>query len=189
MNRRPSGLSVAKALSGFLQYKGAEGISPRTMVAYEHDLKLWIEHAGNLDVEEVRSEHILSFLSYLRTDYVPRGIAGDNANELTPKTIYNIYVRLASFFTWASREFRLENPVKGVPRPRVPADPPVEPFKKEEVEALIKACDFSQEAVTDRPHSRPSRNPGGTSVAAHPLPPATAPRLSEDARTGQRASR
>ncbi len=44
MNRRPSGLAVSKALSGFLQFKSAEGISPRTMIAYEHDLKLWIEY-------------------------------------------------------------------------------------------------------------------------------------------------
>ena len=79
MNRRPSGLSVAKALSGFLQYAGAEGVSPRTMVAYEHDLKLWIEHIGDLAVAQVQSGHILSFLSYLRTDYVPRRIAGDNS--------------------------------------------------------------------------------------------------------------
>jgi integrase/recombinase XerD len=150
MNHRPSGLSVAKALSGFLQYKGAEGVSQNTMVAYEHDLRLWIEHTGDLDAAEVRSQHILSFLSYLRTDYVPRRISGDNSQKLTPKTIYNIYVSLASFFRWASREFQLENPVQGVPRPRVPPDAPVEPFKKEEVEALIKACDFSQEAVTDR---------------------------------------
>ncbi len=150
MNRRPSGLAVSKALSGFLQFKSAEGVSQRTMIAYEHDLKLWIEYQGDVDVGQIRSQHIVSFLSYLRTDYVPRRSAGDNSQKLTPKTIYNIYVSLASFFTWASREFRLENPVKGVPRPRVPADPPVEPFKKVEVEALIKACDFSQEAVTDR---------------------------------------
>ena len=37
-----------------------------------------------------------------------------------------------------------------MPRLRVPEDPPVEPFKKEEIELLIKACDFCEEAVTDR---------------------------------------
>src|SRR5512140_607824 len=117
MNRRPSGLAVSRALSGFLQYKSAEGVSPRTIIAYEHDLKLWLEHMGDLDVAEVRSEHILSFLSCLRTDYVPRRIAGDNSHKLTPKTIYNIYVSLASFFRWASAEFGLENPIKAIPRP------------------------------------------------------------------------
>ncbi len=102
-----------------------------------------------MDIRQVRPQHILSHLSYLRTDYVPRRIAGDNSHKLTPKTIYNIYVSLASFFNWASREFDLENPIKSIPRPRVPPDPPVEPFKKEEIELLIKACDFCDEAETD----------------------------------------
>jgi integrase/recombinase XerD len=150
MNRRPSGLNVAKALSGFLQYKSAEGLAPVTVAGYQRDLKLWIEFQGDTVVGEIRSQHIVAFLSYLRTDYVPRRIVCDNSRKLTPKTVYNIYISLASFFTWASREFDMANPVKGVPGPRVPPDLPVEPFKKEEVEALIKACDFCGEAVTDR---------------------------------------
>ncbi len=55
MNRRSSGSRAARAPLGFLQYKGAEDVSPRTMVAYQHDLKLWIEHQGDLDIGQVRS--------------------------------------------------------------------------------------------------------------------------------------
>ena len=150
MNQRPQGLNVSKALTGFLQYKSAEGLAPVTVTGYERDLKLWIEYQGDLDIITVTSQHILSFLNYLRTEYVPRRIAGDNSRKLAPKTVYNLYVSLASFFTWASREFDLSNPMKNIPRPRVPEDPPVEPFKKEDVELLIKACDFCEEAVTDR---------------------------------------
>ncbi len=50
MNRRPSGLSVAQARIGFLQYKSAEGLAPVTVTGYERDLKLWIEHIGDLAV-------------------------------------------------------------------------------------------------------------------------------------------
>jgi len=81
---------------------------------------------------------------------VPRRITGNNSKKLAPKTVYNIYVSLASFFTWASREFQIDNPLKNIPRLRVPEDVPVEPFKKEEIELLIKACDFCGEAVTGR---------------------------------------
>jgi len=150
MNQRPQGLNVSKAMTGFLQYKSAEGLAPVTVTGYERDLKLWIEYQGDLDIITVTSQHILSFLNYLRTEYVPRRIAGDNSRKLAPKTVYNLYVSLASFFTWASREFDFSNPMKNIPRPRVPEDPPVEPFKKEDVELLIKACDFCEEAVTDR---------------------------------------
>ncbi len=34
--RNPS-LSTAKAIAGFIQYKSAEGLSPRTLTGYEHD--------------------------------------------------------------------------------------------------------------------------------------------------------
>ena len=141
MNQRPT---------GFLQYKSAEGLSLVTVTGYDHDLKLWIEYQGDMDVAEVQTTHILAYLNYLRTDYVPRRITGNNDKKLSPKTVYNLYISVASFFTWASREFQIDNPVKGVPRPCVPEAPPVEPFKKEEIELLIKACDFCEEAVTDR---------------------------------------
>lgn len=150
MNQRPQGLNVSKAVLGFLQYKSAEGLAPVTVAGYERDLKLWIEYQGDMDIYEIGSQHILSFLSYLRTDYVPRRITGGNSRKLAPKTVYNLFVSVASFFNWATREFNLSNPMKNVPRPRVPEDPPVEPFEKDEVELLIKASDFCEEAETDR---------------------------------------
>ena len=49
MNRRPTGsLSLAKAISGSLQYKAAEGLSLTTLRSYEHDLKFWLEYAGDI---------------------------------------------------------------------------------------------------------------------------------------------
>ena len=150
MNQRPQGLKIKKAITGFLQYKSAEGLAPVTISGYERDLKLWIEFQGDVNIGNVQSDSILAFLNYLRVEYVPRRITGNNSRKLAPKTVYNIYVSLASFFTWASREFNLDSPLKNMPRLRVPEEPPVEPFKKEEIELLIKACDFSGEAVTNR---------------------------------------
>ena len=46
MNQRPTGLNVTKAITGFLQYKSAEGLSPVTVTGYDHDLKLWIKYQG-----------------------------------------------------------------------------------------------------------------------------------------------
>jgi len=48
MNQRPQGLKVEKAMAGFLQYKSAEGLAPVTVTGYERDLKLWIEHMGDI---------------------------------------------------------------------------------------------------------------------------------------------
>jgi integrase len=51
---------------------------------------------------------------------------------------------LSAFFIWVSREFDLPSPLKAVPSPKV-EEPPIEPFTKEEVEALLKACETSKE--------------------------------------------
>ena len=98
MNRRPSGLSVSKALTGFLQYKSAEGLAPVTVTGYERGLKLWLEYQGDQDIRQMRSQHIVAFLTYLRTDYVPGRIAGDNSQKLSRKTVYNIYVGFLPVF-------------------------------------------------------------------------------------------
>ncbi len=46
---------------------------------------------GDMDVAAVETTHILAYLNYLRTDYVPRRITGNNDNKLSPKTVYNLY--------------------------------------------------------------------------------------------------
>jgi integrase/recombinase XerD len=45
-------------------------------------------------------------------------------------------------------EFEMANPMKKIPRPRIPEDTPVEPLKRVEVELLLKACDACVEAET-----------------------------------------
>lgn len=42
----------------------------------------------------------------------------------------------------------MANPMKKVPRPREAEDAPVEPFRREEIELLIKTCDACSEADT-----------------------------------------
>ena len=38
MNQRPQGLKVQKAMTGFLQYKSAEGLAPVSATGYEPDI-------------------------------------------------------------------------------------------------------------------------------------------------------
>ncbi len=148
MNHRPQVLNFSSALNGFLQYKLAEGLSPATVLNYERDLKLWLEHMGDQDNGKITSTDLLEFLNYLRSEYVPRRIAGREERKLSDKTIYNFYVSLSAFFTWASTEFEMANPMKKVLRPRVAEEAPVEPFRREEIELLIKACDACAEPGT-----------------------------------------
>ena len=155
MDRRSSGLQLSKALVGFLQYKTAEGLSPNTLGNYEHHLKVWLDYAGDVEISQVTSQDLRAYLAWLRTDYRPRRLTDDD-QPLAPKTIRNVWATLCSFFTWAGIEFGLPSPMKAVPAPRFER-PPVEPFSKDDVEALLKACKFSREADTTDRLSRAAR--------------------------------
>jgi len=160
MNRRPPVLVISKAVVGFLQYKQAEGLSPRTIDSYSSDLKLWLEFQEDVDVNKVSSQNIRQYLIFLLNDYGPRRITGNNHIKLSPKTVHNVWITLCAFFHWVSDEFEIPNVMKSVPGPKY-QEPPVEPFSKEEVEALLKACDYCREAQTERRHKFIMRRPSG----------------------------
>ena len=61
MNRRSPGLFLSKAIEGFLQYKQAEALSPRTIESYAHDLKLWLEYQKDGDVAKVTTPNLRAY--------------------------------------------------------------------------------------------------------------------------------
>jgi integrase len=63
----------------------------------------------------------------------------------SPKTVRNVWVTLSAFFHWVGDEFQIPNPIKMVPAPKFET-PPVEPFRREEIEAILKVCGYTQEA-------------------------------------------
>ena len=141
MKRSTSGLKLSKALVGFLQYKAAEGLSASTLVSYEAHLQLWIEHNGDIEVDQVTAPDLRGFIAWLRTGYRPRRIAGNNDLPLSDKSIRNYWITLSSFFTWASEEFDIPSPMKAVPAPRF-EKAPFKTLSKENIEAMLKACKY-----------------------------------------------
>jgi integrase/recombinase XerD len=137
---------MPRAVSGFLQYREAEGLSPSTLEVYRDHLARWVEHVGEANVSRVTSQQIRAFLIWLRTDYKPRRLTGGD-QPLSLKTLRNYWVSLSAFYTWASTEFGFPSPMKTVPAPKFEAAP-VEPFTQEEVEKLLKAVEYMREANT-----------------------------------------
>lgn len=146
MNRRPPGFKLSKLIEGFLQYKAAEGLSPRTLVSYESHLKKWAEHLGDVELASVTTQDLRAYLAWLRTEYKPHRFSG-NSQPLAPKTIHNVWITLSALFTWAVAELEVPNPMKAVPAPKF-EEAPMDPFSKEEVEKLLKACEYCLEAQT-----------------------------------------
>jgi integrase/recombinase XerD len=145
-NLSTQGLKLSQAIAGFLQYKAAEALSKRTLESYKDHLNFWMEHEGDKQVSAVTTTELRAYLVWLRTDYKPRRLTR-KPGPLAPKTLRNIWISLSAFFTWFSTEFQVTSPMKGVPAPKF-EDAPVEPFSKEQIEGLLKACEYSREANT-----------------------------------------
>ena len=138
MNRTPPVFKASKALTGFLQYKAAEALSPRTIEIYDDHLNKWIAYAGDPMVSKVKTADVRGYLAWLATEYKPHRITG-NEELLSPKTVHNVWISLSAFFRWASTEFGFVNPMLGVVAPKFETKP-FDPHTREEVEALLKAC-------------------------------------------------
>ena len=150
MNRRTPVLPLANAVRGFLLYKTAEALSRHTLRSYQDHLKLWLNYAGEVAVEGITPADLSASRSvaWLRHEYHPRRITGNTA-PLAAKTLRNYWVSLSAFFTWATHELGLPNPMRRVPAPRF-APVVVPPFTREEIEQLLKAAEYCHEAQTTR---------------------------------------
>ncbi|NLU53729.1 MAG: tyrosine-type recombinase/integrase [Clostridiaceae bacterium] len=158
MNHKPSGLLISIAIGGFIQFKAAEGLSPSTISSYDRILKQWLERQPDIDVGKVTAQDIRNYLTYMRNDYVPQRITGHNDRKLSSKSIRNIYIAFKAFFRWLSDEFGVDNPMAKVPAPKF-QEPVIEPFTQQEVEAMLKACEYKSEAKTTRRRSFVMRRP------------------------------
>jgi integrase/recombinase XerD len=142
---------LSKAIDGFLTFKLAEGLSKRTIDSYEHTLRHWLDHIGDLKVSQIKTSDLVAFLAWMRTDYKPRRWNG-NTEPLSAKSLRNVYVSLRAFFSWLEKEFGIENLVKSIPSPKYPLHV-IQTFSKEEIEKLIKSCLYTRES---QPYNRRS---------------------------------
>ncbi len=158
--RSPGSLALSKAIDGFLNYKSAEGLSDRTIDSYKRQLEKWLEYQGDSIVAKIKSGELTQYLHWLQAEYVPHSF-GEKKERLSPKTVRNFWVTLSAFFTWATREFKIANPMKDVPAPKFKVAP-VDPFTQEEVQALLKACMYSKEVQPSNRRNFVMRLPTGS---------------------------
>jgi integrase/recombinase XerD len=106
MNRNPSNslshrstsnsLPLLTAITGFVNYKTAQGLSQRSVDSYKRILEQWAEYLGNKKVAQFTDPDMNAYLVYIRTEYVPRRFGG-NPRALSPKSLRNIWITICSF--------------------------------------------------------------------------------------------
>lgn len=148
-----------KAITSFVFFKSAEGVLDKTIKTYQYLLNQCLEKWGSVDITKVQSRDISEYLSWLRTDYVPKRFNG-KTHPLSPKSIRNVWIALSAFFTWASKEYSFDNPMKGVLPPRF-QKMPVTIFTQDDIRAMLKACMYSKESDTSSRRRFAMRRPTG----------------------------
>lgn len=143
-------IELDRAIRGFKLSNEAAGLSPRTIVWYNGNLRLfqkWLAIRGNPDplLEQITSlmirEYMVEMRNGSRATFEDHPFRPKEDHPMAPRTIQAYHTSLSAFFRWAVREELLESsPMKNMPRPKVPRYLP-DPFNEAEIRALVNACD------------------------------------------------
>ena len=137
-------ITLSQACDGVIRYKSAVGMSPHTIRNYRNSFtKLQAHFPDDPQFQAITRDQLVGFLAWLRDEYVsePDGAARRGQIKLSPKSILNIHTDLSALWTWGVEEgFIPTNLIRAITPPSVQA-PVVEPFTKEEIAALLTACD------------------------------------------------
>jgi integrase/recombinase XerD len=140
-------LSLSQACEGMIRYKMATGKSKHTISDYRSSFKkLFLFFPDDPQFTSISRQMLIEFFAWLQDGYktTPDGVAPRGTFKLAPKSILNIHINLSSLWTWAVDEGLVkENIVRRIATP--PVEPPViEPFTKDDIALLLKACSRSR---------------------------------------------
>ena len=96
--------------------------------------------------DAITRDQLIDFFAWLRDEYLsePDGVAPRGQIKLSPKTILNIHTDLSGLWTWGVEEGFVPTNIVRTIDPPDPKAPVVETLTKEEIDALLGACDRSK---------------------------------------------
>lgn len=86
-------MKLSQAIEGFLLFKEAEGLSRRTLTLYRQHLERASAHLADPPLEHMTAADIQRHLAWLRTDYRPQRLNGDDA-PLSSQSVRNAWTAL-----------------------------------------------------------------------------------------------
>lgn len=114
------------AIYGFKLYLLSANYSPVTANNYTHLLTCLLRQIENIEVQDITRPMLVDYLQSIR------------ARGCTESTAHSHWRTIRSFFNWAEKELSIVRP-DDIPGPDYKTKV-VEPFTKEEIERLLKAC-------------------------------------------------
>jgi integrase/recombinase XerD len=140
-------ITLTQACDGLVRYKSATGMSPNAIRNYRTTFaKLKAFFPDDPAFGAITRDQLIGFFAWLRDEYLsePDGVAPRGQIKLSPKTILNVHTDLSGLWTWGMEEgFVPANIVRTIDPPD-PKAPVVETLTREEIDALLGACDRSK---------------------------------------------
>jgi integrase/recombinase XerD len=152
-------MKLSKAVEGYCIDRIAEGYSSSTVSSYRYSLKILVNFLEDPEIETVTSQDLKRFFYFLRTDYKPYRPNGNTA-PLAGASLHGKWKACRSFWNWASSELSMGDPAKELQAPAYTCKA-ITPFSREEIGALLKACDHTAPARTGNRIAYTQRRPTG----------------------------
>lgn len=141
-------MNLSKALQGFILSRTADGYAPGTIDLYQWTINQLALRLNDPQVADITITNLRNFMASLYSQ------------NLAPATIDNHWKSIRAFFGWANTELSIPRPDLQLARPRY-KPPEIQPFTEDEIKALLKACEKTKIADSDRrkswQQSRPTK--------------------------------
>ena len=130
-------MKLTQALEGFRIDRISNGYSPATISSYQYNLKRLVRYLKDPELEKISHELVVAFFYDLRTQ-----------SDLSSASIKKMWISIRSFYNWVVSEFDIIRP-DDIPCPHSESKQVI-PFTEEEIKALLRACDMTTPAHTER---------------------------------------
>lgn len=147
-------ITFSQAIEGYLLDARARQLSPRTIQDYTNafsHFRRWLD-GQDPEIQTITRNEIRRFLDWLSNTKVEHnGIAPREPQILSQKSILNIHTALSALWTWATAEGYTDTHIVRAVDVQRPEPPAVEPFTRDNIKALLSACQYTD------PYTRPGK--------------------------------
>jgi site-specific recombinase XerD len=147
------GTSLRSLVGAFIITKLTEGKSDRTVESYSENLKRFIWYAESQNwpqnIHEITQWHIKAFLGYVALEKDRWGLEGNGSetsqNRASQATVLHYYNILKLFYNWLMEEKILAENFMDRIHVAKPPLPLIEPYSREDINRMLKICDYDFE--------------------------------------------
>jgi site-specific recombinase XerD len=138
-------ITLSQACEGMIRYKQATGKSENTIADYSVTFKkLFYYFESDPPINTITKGDMIEFFAWLQEEYLtePDGVAPRGKFKLSAKTVLNIHTNLSALWRWAVDEgFAKANIIRAI-QPPATSDAVIETLSRDDIEQLLRACDY-----------------------------------------------